>query len=69
MTKVTYLKNKQYDVNFKSNSTNTILVACDNGWTISLRLHNASTYVEPSLKFDVTLIGVPPTLYTHFEPW
>lgn len=57
------------DINFKPNSGNTINVVCDGGWTISMRIHNASSKVEPSLKFDVNLIGVPPTLYTHHEPW
>jgi hypothetical protein len=58
-----------YDINFKPGSGNTILVACDNGWTISMRIHNASSLVEPSLKFDVGLTGVPSTLYSQFEPW
>ena len=58
-----------YDIGFKPGSRNTVLVALDNGWTISLRIHNASSRVEPSLKFDVKLIGVPPSLYTHFEAW
>lgn len=57
------------DISFKPNSSNTIIVTCDNGWTVSMRIHNASSKVEPSLKFDVQLTGVPPTLYTHYEPW
>ena len=31
----------------------------DNGWQFSFRIHNASTFVEPSLKFDIQLIGIP----------
>lgn len=58
-----------YNIDFKPRSGNTILVACDNGWTISMRIHSARSLVEPSLKFDVGLTGVPPTLYTQFEPW
>lgn len=58
-----------FDINFKPSSGNTINVVCDGGWTISMRIHNASSKVEPSLKFDVNLLGVPPTLYTHHEPW
>lgn len=58
-----------YDIAFRPGSRNTLLIALDNGWTISLRIHNASSRVEPSLKFDVKLIGVPPSLYGHFEPW
>jgi hypothetical protein len=58
-----------YDINFKPNSVTTILVACDNGWTISMRMHNAESLVIPSLKFDVTLTGVPDSLHSQFEPW
>lgn len=58
-----------FDISFKPSSQNTVIVSCDQGWGVSLRIHNASSRVEPSLKFDVKLIGVPPTLYTHHEPW
>ena len=58
-----------YSIDFKPNSKNTIIVACDEGWTISMRIHSARSIIEPSLKFDVNLIGVPPTLHTHFEGW
>lgn len=58
-----------FNIDFKPGSSNTIEIVCDQGWTISLRIHNASSKVEPSLKFDVKLEGVPPSLYTHFEPW
>ena len=44
-----------FDISFKPNSRNTIIVTCDNGWTVSMRIHNASSRVEPSLKFDVRL--------------
>jgi hypothetical protein len=60
---------KFFDIDFKQNSTNTINITCDGGWAISMRIHNASSKVEPSLKFDVGLIGIPQTLYTHFESW
>ncbi|PKM87168.1 MAG: HaeIII family restriction endonuclease [Firmicutes bacterium HGW-Firmicutes-12] len=63
------MPNRFYDINFKPRSGNTILVACDNGWTISMRIHSARSLVEPSLKFDVGLTGVPPALHTQFEPW
>jgi hypothetical protein len=58
-----------FDISFKPHSGNTIIVTCDNGWTVSMRIHNASSRVEPSLKFDVQLTGVPPTLHTHYEAW
>lgn len=58
-----------YNIAFKQGSSNTIEIVCDQGWTVSLRIHNASSRVEPSLKFDVTLKGIPPALYTHYESW
>jgi hypothetical protein len=58
-----------YRVSFSNNSKTTILIACDAGWTVSLRIHNASSRIEPSLKFDVNLISLPNTLYAQDEPW
>lgn len=64
---------KFYHIGFKESngvkSQNTIHVVCDNGWEISMRLHNASSKVEPSLKFDVQLISFPSTLFVQVEPW
>lgn len=58
-----------YHMGFKSGSENTIEVVCDEGWTISMRIHNASSKVEPSLKFDVNLISLPNSLHAQIEPW
>lgn len=44
---------------FKKGSTNTVEMYLNNGWQLSFRIHNASTKVEPSLKFDVQFIGMP----------
>ena len=44
---------------FKPNSDNTVEMYLDNGWQLSFRIHNASTKVEPSLKFDVQFISMP----------
>lgn len=44
---------------FKADSNNTIEMYLNNGWQLSFRIHNASTKVEPSLKFDVQFIGMP----------
>lgn len=70
-TRIQQLKfpTKFFNIDFKEDSKNTINIICDSGWAVSMRIHNASSKVEPSLKFDVGLIGVPPILYTHFEPW
>lgn len=75
ITTVSLLKvpTKFYHIDFKETkgvkSQNTIHVVCDNGWEISMRLHNASSKVEPSLKFDVQLISFPSTLFAQVEPW
>ena len=58
-----------YHIDFKKDSENTIEVVCDEGWQISMRIHNASSRVEPSLKFDVQLVSFPSSLYTQTEPW
>ena len=47
------------EVKFKSNSLNTVEMYLNNGWQLSFRIHNASTIVEPSLKFDVQFVGMP----------
>ena len=56
-------------MDLKKDSTNTVQIICDNGWTLSLRIHNASEWVEPSLKFDIQLVGVPNNLGSRIEAW
>lgn len=63
------LPTRFYEVDFKENSRNTIVVVCDNGWNVSMRIHNASSRIEPSLKFDVQLLAMPSTILTQIEPW
>lgn len=63
------LPTRIFNIDYKVGSDNTIEITCDNGWSVSLRLHNASSRVEPSLKFDVRLIGQPPALYSQHAPW
>lgn len=46
-------------IKFKTDSTNTVEMYLNNGWQLSFRIHNASTKVEPSLKFDVQFVGTP----------
>lgn len=50
---------------FKKDSTTTLNMILDGGWEISFRIHNASTLVERSLKFDIQLLGNPPILFTQ----
>ena len=58
-----------YHIDFKAGSDNTVEVVCDEGWQVSMRIHNASSKVEPSLKFDVQLISFPSSVFTQVEPW
>ena len=44
---------------------NTLDMILDGGWEISFRIHNASSRVEQSLKFDIRLLGNPPVLFTQ----
>ena len=44
---------------FKPESKSTAELYLNNGWSLSFRIHNASTIVEPSLKFDIQFLGVP----------
>lgn len=46
-------------IKFKNNSKNTVEIYFNNGWQLSFRIHNASTNIEPSLKFDIKLVGIP----------
>lgn len=44
---------------------NTLSLIMDKGWQVNFRIHNAATKIESSLKFDVTLEGNPPVLFTQ----
>lgn len=64
--KVTKVKlpNRLIEVVYQENSKTTLLVTLNEGWQISFRIHNASSRVEPSLKFDINLVSTPQTLFT-----
>ena len=52
----------------KEANRTTIIITMVQGWQLSFRLHNASSKIEPSLKFDIQLIGIPQTLARHEIP-
>lgn len=54
---------------FKPNSHNTVEMYLDNGWQLSFRIHNASTKIEQSLKFDVQFIGMPTSVRSIECKW
>lgn len=58
-----------YHMGMVPGSGNKVTIVCDEGWTLTMRIHNASSKVEPSLKFDVQLISVPNSIHIQVEPW
>lgn len=63
------LPDRIVSLDFKPNSNNTVELYLNNGWQFSFRIHNASTYVETSLKFDIQIIGMPTTIITVECQW
>lgn len=59
------LPNRLIEVVYQDNSKTTLLVTLNEGWQISFRIHNASSRIEPSLKFDINLVSAPHTLFTN----
>ncbi|WP_220399488.1 HaeIII family restriction endonuclease [Galbibacter sp. BG1] len=59
------LPSRLIEIVYQENSTTTLLVSLNEGWQISFRIHNASSRVEPSLKFDINLVSAPHTLFTN----
>ena len=57
------------ELDFKEESKTTIILTMNKGWSISLRIHNASTKVEASLKFDIQLQSKPEDLYYVNVEW
>ncbi|WP_104640084.1 HaeIII family restriction endonuclease [Helicobacter bizzozeronii] len=56
-------------LDFKPNSQTTLELYLDKGWSFSMRLHSAETYVKTSLKFDIQAIGLPTTLLIICAEW
>lgn len=62
------LPSRIIDLSFKPDSLSTLELVLNEGWQITFRIHNASSRVEASLKFDINLISVPQTLFaTQFH--
>lgn len=59
------LPNRLIEVVYQEDSKTTLLVTLNEGWQISFRIHNASSRIEPSLKFDINLVSAPHTLFTN----
>ncbi|HGE5777217.1 HaeIII family restriction endonuclease [Flavobacterium psychrophilum] len=59
------LPNRLIEVVYQDNSKTTLLVTLNEGWQISFRIHNASSRIEPSLKFDINLVSAPHSLFSN----
>lgn len=63
------LPSRFYHMGFVPDSDNKLEIVCDEGWTLTMRIHNASSKIEPSLKFDVQLVSLPSSIHAQVEPW
>lgn len=63
------LPTKILDFSFKDNSKTTLIFPLNESWVISFRIHNASTYFETSLKFDIQLKGMPADTFYINKKW
>lgn len=59
---IALLPDRIVSIEMKPNSDNTVELYLNNGWQFSFRIHNASTKVEASLKFDIQIIGMPASI-------
>lgn len=58
------LPSKILSFEFKENTKSTLELKLDNDWQFNFRIHNASSKVETSLKFDIQLVKMPNSIYT-----
>lgn len=66
---VAVLPTRIVSLEYKPGSKNTLELYLDGGWQFSFRIHNASTKVETSLKFDIQIIGMPTTIISIDCRW
>lgn len=53
----------------KKGSGTTLILSFDGGWAFSMRIHNATTKLENSLKWDIGVKEYPANLYSHHILW
>lgn len=66
---ISALPTRIVSLEYKPGSKNTLELYLDGGWQFSFRIHNASTNVESSLKFDIQIIGMPTTIISINCNW
>ncbi|UNE54067.1 HaeIII family restriction endonuclease [Bartonella machadoae] len=52
----------------KPESKNKLIIIFEDGWSISFRIHSASSKVESSLKFDIQFVGLSSQVISHQIP-
>lgn len=66
----TRLIDAAFKINKRGVSKTTIVLTFDQGWSISMRLHNKDDIAKPtSLAWDVKLEGLPPSTYINTHSW
>lgn len=63
------LPDRIINIAMKPRSKSTVELYLNKGWSFSFRIHSASTKVEPSLKFDINLIGHPIEMLSIIKRW
>lgn len=66
---VVKLPTRFYHIDFVEGSMNKIEVVMDGGWNLTMRIHNASSKIEGSLKFDVRMEAMPNSIYSENGVW
>ncbi len=64
-TKKTRLPDRILGIDDFDGSQYSLSVRMNEGYQFNFRIHNASSKVEPSLKFDVQSHGLPPQIHQH----
>ena len=54
-------------IGMKPGSKTTAILCFNNGWQFSFRIHNAKDVIEPSLKFDIQIVGMPVDINITFN--
>ena len=67
--RVSQLKSPSRILNIEMIRKNKLEIYLDGGWTLGVRIHNARSEIEPSLKLDIRTIGIPNNMYVDRERW
>ncbi|MBQ3576507.1 MAG: HaeIII family restriction endonuclease [Coprobacter sp.] len=63
------LRTRIVKIDFVPGSTNKVELYMNEGWQFTFRIHNAATKVEPSLKFDIQIVGMPTSIISINCTW